>query len=45
MNFDGASKGNLDQSGYGRVFRNNKGNILIIYGGHMGINTNNSAEL
>jgi hypothetical protein len=45
MNFDGASKGNLGQAGYGRVFRNNKGNILRMYGGQMGINTNNVVEL
>jgi ribonuclease HI len=44
MNFDGTSKGNPGQAGYGGVFLTNKGNILRIYGGQIGINTNNAVK-
>ena len=45
MNFDGASKGNPGQVGFGGIFRNSDGNILQIYYGSIGINSKNSAEL
>jgi ribonuclease HI len=45
MNFDGGSKGNLGQVGYGGVFRSSQGRILRIYGDQIGINTNNATKL
>ena len=45
INFDGASKGNPGAAGYGLVFRNHKGHILIISAGSLGHSTNNNAEL
>jgi ribonuclease HI len=45
MNFDGASKGNLGAAGFGVVFRNQQGNILLISAGSMGHTTNNVEEL
>eukprot|EP00253_Pinus_taeda_P008572 PITA_08572 len=45
LNFDGASKGNPGQSGYGGVFRDFQGTPHLIYTGTKGWDTNNSAEL
>jgi ribonuclease HI len=45
MNFDGASKGNPGATGFGVVFRNQQGNILLISVGSMGHTTNNVAKL
>lgn len=45
LNFDGASKGNPGQAGYGGVFRDHKGHSLGIFLGSIGWDTNNSAEL
>lgn len=45
LNFDGASKGNLGEVGYGGILTDHKGNPMIIYYGSIGWDTNNSAEL
>ena len=45
INFDGASRGNPNQAGFGGIFRNSKGEIQNIYYGSIGWDTNNSAEL
>lgn len=45
LNFDGASKGNLGQAGYGGAFRGHDGNPIAIFMGSIGWDTNNSAEL
>lgn len=45
LNFYGASKGNLGLAGFGGILRNSDGNILQIYYGSIGINSNNSEEL
>jgi ribonuclease HI len=45
LNFDGASKGNPGAAGYGIVFRDHRGHILIISAGSLGHSTNNNAEL
>jgi hypothetical protein len=45
LNFDGASKGNPGDAGYGVVFRNQAGQILVIGAGSLGHTTNNVAEL
>lgn len=45
LNFDGASKGNPSQSGFGGVFQYHKGSILHIFTGYSGFNTNNRAKL
>jgi ribonuclease HI len=45
LNFDGASKGNPGAAGYGVVFRNHLGHILVIGAGPLGHSTNNAAEL
>lgn len=45
LNFDGAAKGNLGQTGYGSVIRNDKGIIQHIFFGSIGNDTNNVAEL
>lgn len=45
LNFDGASKGNPGQAGFGGIIRNHEGAPLILYYGNMGWDTNNSAEL
>jgi len=44
FNIDGASKGNLGTAGRGRVLRDERGNILFIFYGHLGKATNNMAE-
>jgi hypothetical protein len=45
LNFDGASKGNLGSVGLGGAFQNDKGELLRIYVGSLGIDSNNAAEL
>lgn len=45
LNFDGASKGNPGQTGFGRVIRDHQGNPLISFFGSIGWNTYNAAEL
>jgi ribonuclease HI len=45
LNFDGASKGNPGDAGYGVVFRNHLGHIIAIGAGPLGHSTNNAAEL
>lgn len=45
LNFDGASKGNPGQAGYGGIIRNHEGTPQILYYGNIGWDTNNSAEL
>ena len=45
FNIDGASKGNLSKAGHGGVLRDNKGDILCIFHGHLGKATNNLVEL
>lgn len=45
FNIDGASKGNSGTAGHGRVLRDEKGNILFIFHGHLGKATNNMAEI
>jgi ribonuclease HI len=45
LNFDGASKGNPGAAGYGVVFRNHHGHIILINAGSLGHTTNNAAEL
>lgn len=45
VNFDGASRGNLGLAGFGGVCRNNKGEIMKVFFGQLGFDSNNSAEL
>lgn len=45
FNTDGASKGKLGMVGYGRVIRDEKGNIVVIFHSHLGNATNNMVEL
>jgi ribonuclease HI len=45
LNFDGASKGNPSAAGYGVVFRNHHGHIILINASSLGHSTNNAAEL
>lgn len=45
LNFDGASKGNPGNSGFGGIFRDHKGAPLLTFLGSKGWDTNNSAEL
>lgn len=45
LNFDGASRGNPGEAGFGGILRNHKGKPLQIYYGHMGWDTNNAAEM
>ena len=45
LNFDGASRVNPSQAGFGGIFRNLKGEIQSIYYGSIGWDTNNSTEL
>ena len=45
MNFDSASKGNLGEVGSRGIFRDHKGNPLLIFFGSIGWDSNNSAEL
>eukprot|EP00253_Pinus_taeda_P002560 PITA_02560 len=45
LNFDGASKGNPGQAGFGGIIRDSKGSPVQIYFGNIGWDTNNAAEL
>eukprot|EP00253_Pinus_taeda_P028336 PITA_28336 len=45
LNFDGASKGNPGNSGFGGIFRDYKSAPLLSFLGSKGWDTNNSAEL
>jgi ribonuclease HI len=45
LNFDGAAKGNPGLAGVGEAIRDSGGEILGIYWGCIGVNTNNVAEL
>ena len=45
LNFNGVAKGNSGPTGMGGVFRNAVGNILAMYWGFIGENTNNVVEL
>ena len=45
LNFDGASKGNPGPTGFGGAIRNSEGNLVGLYWGYMGMNSNNVAEL
>jgi hypothetical protein len=45
LNFDGAAKGNPGLAGVGGVIRDLRGEILGIYWGCIGVNTNNVANL
>eukprot|EP00253_Pinus_taeda_P017486 PITA_17486 len=44
-NIDGSSKGNPRTIGYGGVLRDEDGNIIFVFHCHLGITTNNMAEL
>ena len=45
LNVDGTAKGNLGPIGYGDAIRNLKGDIINLFWGSIGSNTNNMAEL
>ena len=45
LNFDGAARGNPGDAGYGGVCRNSSGEIMQLYYGSIGVDTNNSTEL
>jgi len=45
LNFDGASKGNPGNSGFGGIFRDHMGAPILTFLGSRGWDTNNSAEL
>eukprot|EP00253_Pinus_taeda_P008595 PITA_08595 len=45
LNFDGASKGNPGSTGYGGAVKNHEGQVLKVFFGSIGWNTNNVAEL
>lgn len=45
LNIDGASKGNPGTADFGGVLRDEEGNIISIFHGHLGRATNNMAEL
>ena len=45
FNIDGASKGNPGTAGHGGVLRDERGNILFIFYGHLGKATNNMAKV
>jgi len=45
LNFDGASKGNPGKAIHGGIFRDHKGQPLLVYFGSIGWDTNNSAKL
>jgi hypothetical protein len=45
LNFDGASKGNPRATGYGVIFQNHQGHILLINARILGHTMNNAAEL
>ncbi|GLJ44553.1 hypothetical protein SUGI_0935720 [Cryptomeria japonica] len=45
LNFDGAGRGNLGQSGVGAIIRNEDGEVVHAISGLVGIATNNVAEI
>ena len=45
LNVNGAAKGNLGPAGYGGTIRNSKGDILSLFYGSIGSNTNNMAKI
>jgi hypothetical protein len=45
LNFDGVSKGNPGPIGAGWVFRNHKGETLLLYATNLGISSKNTAKL
>ena len=45
LNFDGVSKGNPGNFGFGGVIQNHKGEILLIYHGNIGHNSDNATKL
>lgn len=45
LNFGRGCKGNRGKAGYGGIFRNHKGNVLLTFLGLVGWDTNNLAEL
>ena len=45
LNFDGASRGNPGQTGFGGVIRDHQGKPLTTFFGSIGWNTNNATEL
>ncbi|GLJ28166.1 hypothetical protein SUGI_0553270 [Cryptomeria japonica] len=45
LNFDGASKGNLGESGIGAIIQDEEGNILHGLFGGIGISMNNEAKI
>ena len=45
LNFDGEVKGNPRETSYGGVCRNSKGEIIQIFYGSIGFDTNNSTKL
>jgi len=45
LNIDGSSKGNPGTTGHSEVLRDERGNILFIFYGHLGRATNNMAEV
>lgn len=45
LNFDGASKGNPRNAGFGGIFRNHEGSPLLGYFGNIAWDSNNLAEL
>ena len=45
LNFDGASRGNLDSADFGGLCHNHDGRITMVFLGSIGMDTNNSTEL
>ena len=45
MNFDGVAKGTPSATGFSGVCRNVEGEILQVFHGSIGFNTNNAVEL
>jgi len=45
INFDGASRGNPGLAGFGGLCRNERGEIVKVFFGQVGFDSNNSAEL
>ena len=45
LNFDGAAKGNPGLTGVGGAYQNAAEEIVGLYWGNIGVNTNNVAEL
>ena len=44
LNFDGTSRGNMGPTGFGGLFRDHDGKIVMVFLGSIGMDTNNSAE-